>query len=484
MSDQIETARGPASNDTRQRPAAKLEGRLGVAQLVFMVVAGAAPLTVVVGILPLMINLGNGIGAPMDFIVAGVVLLLFSVGFSAMTPEVTNAGAFYTYIQKGLGRITGLGAAALATISYIFLLVAVVAYLGAAARNVVLNFTAVETPWWIWSAIGLAAIGYLGHRNVELSARVLGVLLVGEILIVAALDAAIVFRGGHSGLSAEPLTVSAFTHGALGTGVMLAIFGFVGFEATAVFRSEAKDPDRTIPRATYAAACLISVFYATSAWAIINGVGVDDSVAAATSDPEGFVPEIAKQFVGQFAHDAIQVLLVTSFFACVLTFHNVVSRDTHTLGHQRVLSRHLAAVHPSHKSPHVASLVTFVVVATSLVVLALFNLDPVVQIYTWFGTAATLGVIALMAVTSLAIVSHFRRSDRSISLWRSAIAPGLALVGLTTILVLVVGNFVSLMGGEVVAILFGVALGGTACGGALWAIYLRNRRPEVYSAIR
>jgi hypothetical protein len=132
----------------------------------------------------------------------------------------------------------------------------------------------------------------------------------------------------------------------------------------------------------------------------------------------------------------------------------------------------------------VASLVTFVVVATSLVVLALFNLDPVVQIYTWFGTAATLGVIALMAVTSLAIVSHFRRADRSISLWRSAIAPGLALVGLATILILVVGNFVSLMGGEVVAILFGVALGGTACGGALWAIYLRNQRPEVYNAIR
>lgn len=449
-----------------------------------MVVAGAAPLTVVVGILPLMISLSNGIAAPLNFIAAGVILLLFSVGFSAMTPEVENAGAFYTYILKGLGKIPGLAAAALAVVSYVLLLVAVVAYFGAAARNAIANLTGAETQWWIWSAVGLVAIGIVGHHNVELSARVLGVLLVAEIAIVAVLDLVIVVRGGQSGISAEPLTFGAFTSGPFGIGIMLAIFGFVGFEATAVFRSEAKDPDRTIPRATYASALLISVFYGLSAWAIINGVGVDRTVETATNNPESFVPDVAMQYVGKFAHDAIQVLLVTSFFACILTFHNVVSRYTHTLGHQHVLPRRLAAVHHKHKSPHIASFVTFIVVAVITFITVIFGLDPVLQVYTWCGTAATLGVIALMAGTSHAVLAHFRTSTRmDLNPWRRTIAPGLALLGLASILILVVVNFPGLMGGTAVAVLFEVVLVGAFLAGGVWGLYLRAKRPDVYESL-
>ena len=43
---------------------------------------------------------------------------------------------------------------------------------------------------------------------------------------------------------------------------MFGISGFLGFEATAIFRSEAKDPDRTIGRATYGALAIVGIFYA------------------------------------------------------------------------------------------------------------------------------------------------------------------------------------------------------------------------------
>lgn len=73
---------------------------LGPLQIVLMVIAGAAPLTVVVGIMPLMISMGNSVGAPLDCLIAGCVLILFSIGFAAMSAEVDNTGAFYAYIHK------------------------------------------------------------------------------------------------------------------------------------------------------------------------------------------------------------------------------------------------------------------------------------------------------------------------------------------------------------------------------------------------
>ena len=65
----------------------KLRGNLGVASIVFMVVAAAAPLGVIGGVVPLGIASGNGVGFPATFIVATVILLFFSVGFTAMTPH-------------------------------------------------------------------------------------------------------------------------------------------------------------------------------------------------------------------------------------------------------------------------------------------------------------------------------------------------------------------------------------------------------------
>ena len=62
-----------------------------------------------------------------------------------------------------------------------------------------------------------------------------------------------------------------FTNGILGIAVLFALTGFIGFEATAVFRDEARDPERTIPRATYAAVLIIGAFYAVTVLGLRRG---------------------------------------------------------------------------------------------------------------------------------------------------------------------------------------------------------------------
>src|SRR5262249_14288084 len=67
-------------------------GSLGIASIVFTVLAAAAPIAVIVAVVPLGIALGVGGGLPGMFVVCGALLALFAVGYTAMSTHVVNAG--------------------------------------------------------------------------------------------------------------------------------------------------------------------------------------------------------------------------------------------------------------------------------------------------------------------------------------------------------------------------------------------------------
>ena len=431
---------------TAERP--RLSGRLGAGSIVFMVVAAAAPLTVVAGSVPIGIFAGNGPGYPAMYIVASIVLLFFAVGFTTMTKHVPNAGAFYSYIGTGLGRGPGLGGALLALISYTAVQGAVYGYLGFLLGDLVSSYGGPSLPWWLWTVLAVAIVGLLGYRRIELSSKVLAVLLIAEVGIVLLLDVFVVGKGGGpEGLSTAMFQPSEILSGSPGLGLMFAIAGFIGFEATAIFRDEARDPERTIPRATYAALLLIGGFYALSAWAVVSAWGDSAIVEASLADPGGIVIATTEQFVGPIAADVMQVLFVTSLFACVLSFHNVLSRYFFALGNTGVLPAACGRSHSRHASPHVASLVQTVTAGLLMAICAVAGLDPVLEVFTWLAGIATVGIVALMLLTCLAVLVFFRRL-RDPRAWQTLIAPALGLIGLAGCLYLLVENLPLLMGGS------------------------------------
>jgi amino acid transporter len=450
-----------ASAGTPQAAPNRLRGSLGVGSIVFMVVAAAAPLTVVAGTVPIGIAIGNGAGYPLTYVICCGILMLFAVGFTTMSKHVSNAGGFYAYIGQGLGRSAGLGAAFLAVLTYTAVLVAVYGYIGAAIGDLALTHLGLSVDWWVWSGVVLAAVSVLGFRQIDLSSKVLGVLLVAEVAVVLVLDLFIVGRGGGAeGLSTGLLNPSAVTSGAPGIGLMFALAGFLGFEATVVFRDEARDPSRTIPRATYLSLILIGFFYTFSSWAMVSAWGDKGAVARATADPGGMVAETAQVFVGTFAKDLVSILLVTSLMAAVLSFHNVTARYIFSLGNSGVLPERCGRSHPSHGSPHVASAIVTVVAGTLVAASALAGLDPVAEVFAWLAGIATVGVVALMLFTCLAVVVFFRRrNDLDDRPWQTLVAPSLGLVALAICLYLTVSNLPLLVGGSTtLATVFGGVL--------------------------
>jgi amino acid transporter len=451
----------------------RLSGRLGAVGVVFMVVAAAAPLTVIGGNMPLAMGLGNGAGAPVGFLIAALVLLLFSIGFVSMTPYVPEAGAFFSYVTMGLGRRLGTGIAVVALIAYTAIQVGIYGYIGWAIDDTVRFYGGPQIPWPLYAFATLAIVALLGYRHIELSAKVLGVALALEMSIVLLLDVFIVTDPGPAGLTLASFTPEVFTHGALGIAVLFALTGFIGFEATAVFRDEARDPERTIPRATYAAVLIIGGFYALTCWAFVVAIGPDQvtEVAQRTLDGEAnMLLDTAGDTLGRVGRDVVNVLLLTSLFACVLSFHNVIARYQFVLARKGLLPARLGSVHVQHNSPAASSVVQTVTAALIVGVLAALGVDPLVGVFGSMAGVATVGMVLLMLTTSVAVLVYFARHREQAGgrVWQTRIAPALACLGLLASLWLVLTNFTLVTGGSATlsAILAAVPFAGLLVGTA------------------
>lgn len=470
----------------QETQATGLKGSLGVAPIVLMVVATAAPLTVMVANSPLIIMLGNGVSAPVDALIAAVIMFLFTAGFVAMSKYISNAGAFYAYIQKGLGRSVGLGSATLAVVSYALILLALQAFIGYAIAEAVSDFSGISLPWWVYSLATVAVIAYLGYRDIELSSKFLAIALVLEIAVVLLVNIAIFIDKGPSGMESAPFELSNIIAGSPGLGILFAIFSFIGFESTVIYREEARDPERTIPRATYTAVIIVGLFYVISMWCEVSAIGsanIDSYVEAHGAD---LYLALTEHYLGSVAMDFMQVLLITSLFACALSLHNIVVRYQYTLGRFGVLSNRLADVHPDHGSPHTSSFVLTAFTSVALVLLILIGADPVNQIYAWGAMAGTLGYMVILSLTCAAVIAFFYRQGGQQSLWRTRLAPAGGMLGILGCLWIAIDNLPSLIGGDhanAVSILAVLLLVATFATGFLMAELFRTRQPHRYQAL-
>ncbi|MFF4018285.1 APC family permease [Streptomyces sp. NPDC001843] len=460
-------------------------GTLGVADIVFFVVAAAAPLTVMAAVAPLAILFG-GIGAPVAYLAVGVLLVLFAVGFTAMTPYIRNAGAFYSYIARGLGRPAGLGAALLAVFSYNALQIGLFGAFGFFAASTVDDLLGVDLPWTVYAFAGIAVVWFLGFRSVNLGAKVLAALLIAETAILLLLAVAVLAKGGASGLTFDSFAPSNFLASGMSGPLGLAAAAFIGFEATAIYREEARDPDRTVPRATYLAVGFLALFYAFITWVIVQAFGSAQAVGVAAKNPPEMFFTAMTQYVGGWATDVQRVLIVTSLLAALLAFHNAITRYVYALSAEHAFPAALGRVHPRHGSPWVAGVAQSVLAVVVVAVFALIGVHPYNEFFLWVNTPGVVGILVLQALAGFAVVAFFRRNPAAHGEGplRTLIAPAAAGVLLVAATVLVCRRLDLFTGAgpavnwSLVALTPAVFLVGVAL-----AVRLRRVRPDVYAKL-
>lgn len=185
----------------RERPGTGGVDRLkadsvGLVGVVFMALATAAPITAMTGNLPIIVGQGNGAGAPAAYIVATVVLTVFSVGYVAMARHITAAGAFYGYVSHGLGRVVGMASGLLAVLAYVVTEASALGFFAYSLRGLVRSQLGVDLGWGWYALFGATVIGVMAWFDLHLTAKVLGVALVLEIGVLGAVSFAVLFSGG------------------------------------------------------------------------------------------------------------------------------------------------------------------------------------------------------------------------------------------------------------------------------------------------
>ena len=484
MTKSISSEVPPANTGADGVKAGVLPRRLGLVALTFLIVAWNAPIAAMAGFQQLAVGFGNGIGAPVSFLVAGVILAVFAVGFIGMTPHVKNPGAFYCYVVDGLGRVPGLGGAFVATSAYLLFAAGTYVYLGLIIVDMTKRlFGEPVLTWQVWAFVALVIVTVLSLLRIDLSMKVIGSLVVVECIIVVLWEAAVFIKGGPEGYSPATFTFSSFTSGPVGIGVLFAMLCMIGFEGGACFRDETKNPEKTVKYATFAAIGLMTVLAAIGCWVYIISTGPSKVVQAAVSDPVGSFFTSIDTYLGNVFVHLVTVILVTSQFAALISIQGNGSRYLFALGRDRVLPRRLASVHPKLQSPHVAVLTLSAICLVALVGIVASGIDSV-QAYATLTGAGIYFMVPLLIITSIAIMVFFRRNpEHRPSIWVSTVAPVVSAVALLTLFVLCTQNLTILTVTDTGAVIAEVGLVVVAAVGAGLALFYKRSRPDVYANI-
>lgn len=473
---------------------------VGLIGVLFLTVTGAAPISAMLFNVPIAVGYGNGIGAPAAFLVATIILLIFSVGYAAMAAKVTAVGGFYSFISHGLGRELGMGFGFGSVVAYS---VFEASLAGGFAYFANLDITAwlhINIPWPILSLIMIVGISVLTYFDVKVSTAILGVALIAEVAILTIFAIGVFTSSGAHVDIAAINPVNAFrgfpahdkiAAGAAGIGLFFAFWSWVGFEMAPNYAEESRDPKRIVPLSLYVSVVGLGVFYVIVSWAAVSGYPkIEDAITQAQTNSADFFFAPARTLIGGWVALLMSILILTGAFACGMAFHNTAARYLYSLGRERVLPASLGKTHPVHRTPHVASFTQSVIAAIIILIFALKEgvNDPTTQAYLEvYGLMALVGtilIVAAQAVVSLAIIMYFRTHHKDEHhWWKTFLAPLIALVTQAYVIYLCVANMDFLGGGLRFAdYIIWIDLAVLVIG-ILGAIYIKASDPEKYDKI-
>jgi amino acid transporter len=475
---------------------------LGIRGLFFCIATAAAPFTAILFNTPVTV-LGSGWAAPAAFIVALVLLLLFTVGYVQIARRVPGAGGFYSFVSHGFGQILGLGTAIVVTASYVILTGALLGTFAYFANTSIDSWFGINIPVWaLMYGVILIDVVFAWLR-INLTARVLGVFFVAEVTAALFFALAVFFQGGQSGFSAKPLNpldlfnnpsaVSVFGSAAAGVALFGAFWSWVGYEMAPNYSEESKHHSRITARATYVSLIAIGIILTVVVYAFVIGWGLNGAAVAVNKQFTGVYASayypLTDKFVGHWLTVVFQFLIITSCFACQLAFFNTASRYVFSLGRERVLPAQLGHTTAARQSPLKASIAVAVVSGVWVGGFLLYNsstLAALTELGTWSPLVGVLGILIIQALVSLAIIRYFLTDGREyFHWWKTLLAPILGAAGMVFSSYLLVTNRDTLAGAKNVPFVDAVPwiVGALFVIGIGIALVIRARDSERYESI-
>lgn len=481
------TRSGPAYDDPISTSLAA--NRLGPWHVSGAISSSVAPLTVTAAIIPLMIGSAGLLGVPLGFAGVACVLLLFSAGYSSMALDIPNAGSFYSYAARGLGRPYGVGVAWVALATYAAFQNASFGGFGVQAANLLAaalgdnaRWVSPDVMWVVLAIIAWLITAILGSLNVMAPANVMLGLVLTETALVVLFNVALI-ASGRFHFSAAPLDPGLLTISGLGVLAVIGFTGFAGFEQGANFIEESRKKS-TVVIATIGTVLGLAALYIMSSEVMISAAG-PKVVEQAGHDQVDFFFNEAADVLGRWALWGGRILFATSVLAAAIAFHSANSRYLFALGRENLMPKMLGRT-TAQNAPRNASWAQSVLGLAVILVWAVAGWNPLTTLFFWGGTSGGYGVMLLLTITSLSILVFYMRDRRGRSLWRTFVAPLASVLLLGGIAVLATLNLPLLYGvtGHTGPALFvPLTIGLLFLGGIVYGLAVKFIKPEIYQGI-
>lgn len=406
----------------------------------------------------------------------------------------------------------GLSAGFLTVLAYVVFEASLVGIFSFFSRDLFASLFNVHLPWLLFAVVMIVANAVLTYFDVNLAAKVLGGLLITEIVMLTLMAGSVVVSGGGpegwslsslnpinglKGLDAVVPNVNGAgtmaVVGSAGIGLFFAFWSWVGFESSAMYGEESKNPKKIIPVAIMSSVLGIGAFYIVVSWLAIVGTGPSKSIALAQDTNTAgnllhsgaraprrlgrdHVPDPAHHRLVRVRHGLPQL-------RCPL--HLRARPRRHPAQNRETIGR----THHTHGSPHIAGFVQTAITLVIVLWFAVSGRDPYSGLY---GLAALLGTSAILIVQAMAAFSvvsyfHVRKQHPETAHWfRTLVAPGLGGIGMLYVIYLLIKNASFAAGTAKDDIVFASipwVVGGAAIAGIVVALVLRARSPQRYDRL-
>ncbi len=183
---------------------------------------------------------------------------------------------------------------------------------------------------------------------------------------------------------------------------------------------------------------------------MVTGLGSADVVneVAAISEgglnPASVIFSLVETNVGHWLVVIMEWLVVSSLFAGLLAFQNANSRYVFALGRAGVLPKSLGKTNASG-APTGGVVVTSVLAGLVIVVFAVQNLDPIMNLFFWMSAITAIAIMLVEMLVSAAVIRFFMKNPGT-HWFKALVAPAVSVLALGFGLYLLMSRFNLLSG--------------------------------------
>lgn len=403
------------ASDTQPAPAGETSGlrrnAIGLREVLFQSITGMAPGAAVAASIPAGAAYAGG-SLPLAVVFALVACLLSASSIGLLARQMPAAGSLATYAARGIHPAAGFLTAWGYVLVSVLIPPLVLLQLGfTVASTINSDFPGYPAGlWWPWSVAGAIVVLLAGYFGIRTSARLGTVLGVFEIAVFVVLAVfLIVHAGGHNTISVFSTRYTPGTYKGM-TGVIAGsvytVLAFGGFEGAAPLAEESRNPRKTVQKAVMFSTLGVGILYVFTTYAADVAFG-PKGFAGFTSEGSASWEGMARNLYGVFWF-FVFLAIVNSTIGNANAGVNIASRIAYAMGRVRAFPPALAAVHPRHRSPVLAIVISFVL--TCAITLGLGLAYGPVNAFAMAGTGIVIVLVAIYVLMNAACIGYFARS--------------------------------------------------------------------------